>query len=147
MSCSKYRSLIIPWVDGELDQKQAEILSEWFVTCASARQCSSCLQEIDFYRKLKHSLQALPHKQYPAWAHQSVMHRIIQEPIPEQVYHRRHRWEVVPIAAAILLSLWLGSLVSMKTFVPKNEVAMNTELIDFGENHLLAGYEDSGELQ
>jgi len=145
MSCSKYRQLIVPWLDGELSPEQHQRLQAWLDNCATARQCTRCQTEIADYRNLHQTLHQLPQTDLPDWIHHRIMDKA-RSPIIAKDVSRRHFWQTIPVAAAIMLSLYVGSLVSLKTFNHSTQTVQTntTEEYTFGETGLLTGLYDNG---
>jgi hypothetical protein len=146
MTCSKYRKQLVPWLDNELKPEKANELKVWFESCEVVRQCTRCRKLIAEYKALQNVLDNTPKKEFPAFLH----YRIIDKVNSNQAIYRRRvirtRWQAIPATIAILLSLYLGSLIGVQTFNPQQTTtASNTiEQSSFGENSLMSSFYDTG---
>lgn len=151
MTCSKYRRLLVPWLDGELKPERARELKVWFESCAKVRLCSKCQVDILTHQKLNQALKSLPQAEFPAYMH----HRIMDQVKNHQAAYRRQvvrtRWQAIPATLAIMLSLYFGSLIGVKTFntqtVATTTTTETTELSSFGENGLYSSIYETGGLE
>jgi anti-sigma factor RsiW len=145
MKCSKYRKQLVPWLDGELKPDRADALRAWFESCAELRQCTLCQAEIQAHQSLKQALQSLPQPEFPAFMHHRIMDKVINS---QPVYRKqavRTRWQAIPAALAILLSLYFGSLIGVRTFTTQSTTSTeSSELSSFGENSLLSSFYETG---
>lgn len=69
----------------------------------------------------------------------------------DEVLHRRAvrtRWQLVPAAVAVLLSLYVGSLVGIRTFSAQNAKPKDTyAATSFGENGMVTTLYTIGEVE
>ena len=134
MTCRKYRRQLIPWLDGELKPDRAAILKAWFDSCEEVRHCNDCRKLANEYRSFHDAFNHTSQAEFPAFLHNRIIAEIQSR---ESLYHKRavrSRWQTIPAAAAILLSLYFGTLIGVQTFstqtTTENEAA---ELYTFGE--------------
>jgi hypothetical protein len=135
MTCSKQRNLLIPWLDGELKAEQAAELKAWFDSCAEVRHCFVCRKLIDEHTSFHRAIQSTPQSEFPAFLHHRILNEIKSR---EPAYRKqaiRTRWQLVPAGLAILMSLFVGSLVGVRTFA--TETADRNALNTFGDNGLV----------
>jgi len=151
MKCSKYRKQLVPWLDGELKPERADVLKAWFESCAKLRQCTLCQSEIQAHQGLNQALQALPQNEFPAYLHHRIMDKVKSN---QPIYHKkaiRTRWQAIPATLAILLSLYAGSLIGVKTFSTQTTTTTttteSTALSSFGENGLYSNFYETGGLE
>lgn len=148
MTCRKYRKLIVPWLDGELKPEQAAEMQAWFDSCPEVRQCSVCRKLADDYRSFHRFLQSTPQTEFPAFLHHRIMDQIKSR---EVVLHRRAvrtRWQLIPAAVAVLLSLYVGSLVGVRTFSAQNAKSKDTyAATSFGENGMVTTMYTIGDIE
>ncbi len=97
MNCEELRSLLDPWVDGELDEPTARALE------SHAASCPECARRLQFGRRLK-ELVALKARspEPPAYLAERV-----RRAIGVQAGERRRQWSVAAPAAAIVVAAGL----------------------------------------
>jgi hypothetical protein len=148
MTCRKIRKQLIPWLDGELQPDKAKEIQAWFDSCAQVRQCSVCRKLIAEYRSFQNAFQNTPQTGFPAYLHHRIMDSVKQR---EPIRHRheiRTRWEAIPATIAILISLYAGSLIGIKTFTSQSgAVNENSELYSFGENGTVSTFYTAGDTE
>jgi len=149
MTCSKYRKQLVPWLDGELKPDRARELKVWFESCEEKRHCTECRKLISEYTALNSYLHKTPYPEFPAFLHHRIMDKVKNNQIIYSKKAIRRRWQAIPATIAILLSLYCGSLIGIKTFSTQTTTtATNTaaasELYSFGENSLMSNYYDNG---
>lgn len=148
MTCRKFKKQLIPWLDGELKPEQAAELKAWYDRCAEVRQCSECRKLIDDYQSFHRLISSIPRKEFPAFLHHRIMDEIKHR---EPIYHKKQvrvRWQTVPATLAILLSLYVGSLIGIKTFNPPTVTPAAThELYSFGDHSLAKDLNLSGGIE
>ena len=115
MTCRNIRKQLVPWLDNQLPAEQADRLRLWLESCERVRHCSKCHPFIQEQKALNSALSTLPQPELPPYVHARIMDRIQSAPIAHTA-SRRSVWKTIPVAAAILLSFYIGSMVSMKTF-------------------------------
>jgi anti-sigma factor RsiW len=146
MTCRKIKQLLTPWLDGELKPKQADELRVWLDGCEQVRQCSDCRKLIDESRSFHRLYNVLPRQEFPAFLHHQIMDKINSREAARHHHAVRIRWQTVPAALAILMSLYVGSLVGISTFnaqTGKNNP--KSEVYTFGETNVASNFYLSGE--
>jgi anti-sigma factor RsiW len=148
MTCRKLKKQLTLWLDGELKPEQAAEFKAWFDRCEEVRQCSECRKLIDEHNRFHSLISSIPKKEFPAFLH----HRIIDEiNRREPIYHKKEmriRWQTVPATIAILLSLYVGSLIGIRTFnTQTTTVNESSELYTFGNNSLATDMNLSGGVE
>lgn len=137
MSCKQYRKDLMPWIDGELTPQRSSELQAWFASCQRDRQCTACQTQISEYRALQKAMSSLPSSELPAHVHHRIMDTLKQTAKSRSRQTARYRWQAIPVAVAVMVSLYFGSLVSSKTFsTDTSETTASTELYSFGESSL-----------
>jgi predicted anti-sigma-YlaC factor YlaD len=148
MTCRKFRKLLTPWLDGELKPEQAAELQAWYDGCGKVRQCSDCRKLVDEHISFHRLYSSLPQSGFPAHLHHRIMSEIKSR---EPVYHRKEirvRWQTIPATLAIIMSLYFGSLVGVRTFFSDTEPQTESaELYSFGENSLITDFYANGEIE
>lgn len=145
MTCRKFKKLLTPWLDGELKPEQANELQTWLEACTDARHCSDCRKLIDEHRSFHRLYNALPTTEFPAFLHHRIMDRIKTAETASHKHAVRFRWQTVPATLAILLSLYAGSLVGIRTFNNQPTKAdTKSELYTFGETNVASNFYANG---
>jgi len=148
MTCSKYRKLILPWIDGELKPEQTNEIKAWFDSCEQVRYCNDCRKLIDEYRSFQIGFENTSPSEFPAFIHYRIMDQITSR---KQVYHKkavRARWQMVPATIAILMSLYIGSLIGIKTFnIQTTTTSESSELYSFGDNGMVSTMYSNGDVE
>jgi anti-sigma factor RsiW len=151
MTCREFRKQLIPWLDGELKPDKAAELMAWLNSCDEVRQCHRCRKLTEEYRSFHVTFQNTPQKEFPAFLHHRIMAEIINKEQVRAKHHHRISWQAIPATIAILLSLYFGSLVGVKTFntqsVVVTEVTETTEQLSFGENGMVSTIYSNGETE
>lgn len=151
MTCHEFRKQLIPWLDGEVKPDKAAELLAWLSSCEKVRQCHKCRKLTEEYRSFQVTFHNTPQIEFPAFLH----HRIMSEIKSKEQFRTKHAhrisWQAIPATIAILLSLYFGSLVGVKTFsnqsVVVTEVTENTEQLSFGENGMVSTIYSNGETE
>jgi anti-sigma factor RsiW len=135
-------------MDGELKPEQANELQSWMDECEKVRRCSDCRKLIDEHRSFHRLYNVLPRQEFPAFLHHRIMDQIKNG---EPVRHRhevRIRWQTVPVTLAILLSLYAGSLIGIRTFSSQSaRTNVKSELYTFGETNVANNFYSNGGLE
>ncbi len=148
MTCRKFRKDLIPWLDGELKPEQAQAMQSWFDSCGQARQCSVCRKLADEYRSFHRAFQSTPQTEFPAFLHSRIMDTVKAREAKAQRRAHSLRWQTVPVAIAVLLSLYVGSLVGVKTFSTQNTNSRDLSTrASFGENGLVSTLYTNGGIE
>ena len=149
MNCRRYRKQLMPWLDGEFSIQRSTELKAWFESCASIRQCSKCSSHIKAYHHIHHTLKSMPTTEFPSHMHSRIMDVVRSDQQMRRNQQRRFV-RTVPVAAAVLLSLFMGSFVGIKTFDTTSTSALNasssspTESLSFGMTGLMAEFDVTG---
>lgn len=131
MRCAKVRKLMIPYQDKELAGGLTLRLKEHLC------QCGSCRKYAQDLRKLDSLLESQENPQMPQWLYERIMHQVKTHEPQRQSFRRRWKLQTVPITLALLLSLYAGTLIGVKTFtIGPIETATETESIAYGETSL-----------
>ena len=144
MTCRKFRKYLLPWLDGELKPEQATEMKVWFDSCEEVRHCSVCRKLTEEYRSFHRAFQSIPQTEFPAFLHHKILSEIQSR---EKIYTRkavRIRWQAIPATIAVILSLYVGSLIGIRTFNTQTETQ---ELYSFGENGMVSTLYNSGGLE
>lgn len=148
MTCRKYRKQLIPWLDGELRADRAAELDTWFASCDTVRHCSVCRKLAEDYKRIDRSFQSTPQSEFPAYLHHRIMDRVKTEAVILHKREVRSRWQTIPVAIAIAMSLYVGSLIGISTiFDHSSATNTKTELYTFGENSVINDFNASGGTQ
>ncbi|HOH46488.1 MAG TPA: hypothetical protein PLX59_01500 [Candidatus Cloacimonadota bacterium] len=137
MRCSKAEELIIHQVAGELRLRLKSALLQHLEACPACRA----------YQKAQTDLNAqlFSATDFPAGLHARIMAEVSTKRAG-QIHHSNLFSQKLPVAAALILSLYIGSLVGIKTYNSQNQSAAktqeedSTELATFGENSILEDY-------
>lgn len=141
MRCSKAQTLIINQIAGELAAHKRIALQQHLDACPSCRAYHQAQTDLD------KMLFSAPATAFPLQIHKQIMDQVNarssrKAPLPLLVIRK------VPVAAAIIFSLYIGSLVGIKTYQSQETSATslvetqdsNTELASFGENSIWEDY-------
>jgi hypothetical protein len=148
MTCRNFKKLLTPWLDGELKPELAKELEIWLDDCGKVRQCSGCRKLIDEHRSFHRLYNVLPRQEFPAFLHHQIIDKINSREAVRHQHAVRIRWQTIPATIAILMSLYVGSLVGIRTF--NNQTARNdtkSELYTFGETNLANNFYTNGDLK
>ncbi len=143
MRCSTVKSQISPWLDKELDSRQALKIEQHLNTC------SRCNAHAEQARKLNSMLQAESTPPLPEWIHNRILQSAREHDDRRSSLRRKWNLQLIPAAMAIVMSLYLGTLVGIKTF-GTTETVSNTETltvdsIGYGETTIVALETTTGE--
>jgi len=131
MRCAKVRKKLIPHQDKELAGGLTLHLEKHL------RRCGSCRKYASELRRLDSLLQSDDDPQMPQWMHERIMHQIKSHEPQRLSFRRRWKLQTVPITLALLLSLYVGTLVGVKTFsYEPSEPSTESENISYGETSL-----------
>jgi len=149
MTCRKYRKELSRLLDRELSAERAAELEAWFASCAEVRHCSVCRKLIDEHKSLQYAFQSTPQSEFPAFLHERIMASVRQEAPVYRKQAIRKRWQLVPAAIAILLSIYVGSLIGLRTFNTQTPVRTDrSALRTFGDNGLVSTlYINNGDME
>jgi anti-sigma factor RsiW len=126
-------------LDNELDVSRKPELQLHLDTCAA---CES------YHRrqiKLRDLLSQGPRDEFPEWLHQRIMYQVKEHERERIGFARRWKLQTIPAALAVVLSLYVGSLVGVKAYNTSNtsntattiQTTESTELASFGETSLI----------
>lgn len=138
MRCSKAQEMIILKLDKELKARYSVSLEKHLAVCAD---CRLYREEMG---KQNARFTELSAPQYPSWLH----HRILAQANEHDSLRRHSRMmlqlQKIPALIAILLSLYIGTLVGIKTNSSAtagtqeySETTSTTALASFGENSIV----------
>lgn len=139
MRCLKAEQLIINQVAGELRPRLKFALNQHLEACLACR---------DFQKdqiKLNTMIFPASAPEFPSGLHARIMAEVSSQRAG-QIHHSHLFTQKLPVAAAMILSLYIGSLVGIKTYNSQNQSAAqtqeeeSTELATFGENSILEDY-------
>lgn len=146
MRCAKARRLIdlLP-----VNTPPAELHAD---LAAHLRKCPVCAGYHKQGMLLDSVITSLPDPGFPAWLHERILADAASHDIRRARYQRQWKLQTIPAAAAIILSLYLGSLVGIKSYNTSTadiigaatDTTSNTELASFGETTLLDAYYSNG---
>lgn len=137
MSCKQYRNDLMSWMDRELSPQRSKELELWFASCSAERKCTTCQTKMAEYQAIKDAMSSLPYSELPSHVHYRIMDKLKQAEISRAKKVAGYRWQAVPVAMAIILSIYFGSLVSSKTLNNTSaDSTVSTELYSFGESSL-----------
>jgi predicted anti-sigma-YlaC factor YlaD len=108
MRCYSIRKKLVRYADGEGKAPEREAISMHLGTC------SSCRHELDEIQSLNNMLSNTQLPEVPTHIHERIMFEIKNTRQKKQV-HRGLRWNLVPVAASLVLSLYCGILFGAKT--------------------------------
>lgn len=138
MRCARYRKLIDLLLDGALEREtvsQAE---------AHLKTCKGCRSYHDQGLRLRQLIQSSPRPQYPEWLHHRIMDECRRHESQRVTYQKRSRLQLVPAAMAVMLSLFLGSMVGKNAFETHNtsasSIVQSSDELSYSEHSLVDGY-------
>ncbi len=138
MRCKTAERLISLKLDGEITARQGRALQ------THLQRCPSCQDILAISKALDQSLQKLPDAEYPEYLHHRIMANLPQK--PQRSRMQRYGLSYATATAAILLSLFAGSLVGIKAYQSQNELYSQSETeyesLSFGEHTLLELYHE-----
>ena len=120
MRCAKYRHYIDLLPDGNLDKAAAQRLD------AHLKDCVSCRVYHDQGLRLQQLIQSAPQAPFPDWLHQRILHDFRAHEVQRSGFRKRARWQLVPAAMAVMLSLFLGSLIGKTAFDTQTQTAASS---------------------
>lgn len=148
MTCREFRKQLIPWLDGELNQDKANELKSWLNSCEEVRQCQKCRKLVEEFRSFHDAFHTIPQTEFPAYIHHRIMSEIKNKEQLRIKHAHNIRWQAIPVTLAIMLSLYFGSLVGVKTFSTQSTDAKEyTEQSSFGENGIVSALYTNGETE
>ncbi len=128
MRCRKVNDLLIPYLDKELSGDAVLRLEKHLQTCVS------CRVRLSEYRKLDTMLKVGETIEMPDWMRERIRHQVRMHDPQRRAFRRRWNLQTVPITLALLLSIYIGTLIGIKTFtVAATEPAGDPEIIAYGE--------------
>jgi len=135
-------------LDKELHPDRAREIQAWLDRCQQVRHCDKCLRQISDLNTIKTALVSQAPPELPTYVHARIMDKVKSDPIIT-TNRRLSVWKTIPVAAAVLLSFYVGSLVSAKTFSTGQTASVQTtakqsssEVFTLGENSLLTVVDD-----
>jgi len=136
MRCSNVKSQISPWLDNELDSRQALKIAQHL------QKCPHCQAYADQARKLNSLLQVESTPPLPEWIHNRIMQSASEHDDRRSSLRRKWNLQMIPAAMAVIMSMYFGALVGIHTFSTTNSTS-NTETltldsIGFGESTIVA---------
>jgi anti-sigma factor RsiW len=135
MRCVRYRHLIDLLLDGALNGESVSRVE------AHLAGCTGCRSYREQGLRLKQLIQSSPQPQFPQWLHKRVLHECQTHETQRAVYRSRSRLQLVPAAMAVMLSLFLGSLIGKNAFSTQIQTDPQTSQsgteFSFGENTLV----------
>ncbi|MDZ4181355.1 MAG: hypothetical protein U1B83_00655 [Candidatus Cloacimonadaceae bacterium] len=109
MRCTKAMRYIDLQAHTGLEQA-AEVLRPHLIACPR------CRAHFEQAQKLQALLTPASPPEFPSWLHEKIMHQARMHE-PQRAILRRHmRLQMIPAAAAILLSLYFGSMAGIKAY-------------------------------
>ncbi len=131
MRCKNARRLIDLALDKVPDQNS--LLKQHLELCPKCKALYLHNQLMDQMLRVESS------PELPEWIHNRIMDSVITHEPKRMTYRRRWSLQAVPAGMAVLLSLYVGILVGIKTFVPVQETTtQEIEYVTYGENTLIA---------
>lgn len=111
---------------------------------AHLNQCPACLRYQEQGQRLDSIMTSVPNPDFPSWMHERIIAEAASHDQRRVRYQRQWKLQTIPAAAAIILSLYLGSLVGIKSFNTNTtntssttvESTTSAELASFGETSL-----------
>ncbi|MDZ4120868.1 MAG: zf-HC2 domain-containing protein [Candidatus Cloacimonadaceae bacterium] len=140
MRCFTARKQIDLLLDNELDARRSADLKLHLPKCP---QCSAYLAQGE---KLSQILTQSPDPEFPSWVHHQILDRVKIQENTRKTFRHRLELQAIPVSMAIVLSVYFGIQVGVKTFsspdITTSETT-ETEYVVFGENSLIA-YDTNG---
>jgi len=136
MRCSTVKSQISPWLDNELDSRHALKIEQHLDTCPL------CKAHAEQARKLNSMLQATSTPPLPDWIHNRILQSAREHDDLRSSLRRKWNLQLIPAAMAIVMSLYLGTLVGIKTFgttdTTSNAETLTLDSIGYGSSTIVA---------
>jgi anti-sigma factor RsiW len=112
--------------------------------------CQACGDYQRRQQRLKALLSRKPEAEFPEWLHQRIMYQVKEHERERIGFARRWKLQTIPAALAVILSLYVGSLVGVKAYNSSNAATTiqsveSTELASFGETSLIEGVATGGD--
>ena len=129
MRCKEYRNLLDQLVDGALDSITTAALEEHLEFCIKCRNYHQASMRL-------HELMNQPLPPFPQHIHYQVLELCKEHDAKRVRLQKRARLQLVPATLAIMLSLFIGSLVGKTIFTPLPGTApesVPTEELSFGD--------------
>lgn len=101
--------------------------------------CPKCRARFTQNQKLDQMLSVELPTEFPSWIHNRIMDSVRSHDPIRKSLKRRWNLQAVPATMAVMLSLYVGILVGVKTFTPEQELTtQEIEYVTYGENSLIA---------
>lgn len=136
MRCNSIRKKLFRFADGEGMASEREVISLHLETCPS------CRHEFEAIQSLNNLLSKNGIPEIPSHIHEKIMHSIKTKGQKRQL-HRGLRWNLIPVAASLIISLYFGIFLGTKT-LPLTVAQAEISSLDYGQQTLYAE-EDSQE--
>ncbi|MBM4403742.1 MAG: zf-HC2 domain-containing protein [Candidatus Cloacimonetes bacterium] len=130
MRCSKVRKLLTPYLDQELSGGMRPRLEKHLQSCGSCSQYTQQLKAVDAI------LQREDVAEMPGWLQERIIGQIKTHEPQRQSIRRRWKLLLVPITLALLLSLYTGTLVGIKTLTIEETETTKANTIVYSETTL-----------
>lgn len=127
---------MISYADGEGQASIREAIA------LHLEKCSLCRHELMEIQSLNTLLNKPQLPEVPSHIHEKIMFEIKNDTRKKQI-HKGLRWNLVPVAASLVISLYFGIFLGTKT-MPLTVAKMEISSLDFGQQTLYAE-EDSQE--
>jgi anti-sigma factor RsiW len=137
MRCYSIRKKLFRFADGEITTPEREVVSQHLITC------SSCRHEFEEIQSLNNLLNQKSIPEIPSHIHEKIMFEI-KSNLQKKRMHRGLRWNLIPVAASLVISLYFGIFLGTKT-LPLTVAKMEISSVEFGQQTLYAE-EDSQEI-
>lgn len=135
MRCAHYRHMTDLMLDGALKGESVVRLE------AHLGSCASCRSYRDQGLRLKQLVSSTPRPDFPDWLHNRILHQCQSHEAQRSGYRKRAKFQLVPAAMAVMLSLVLGSLVGQNAYSVQvrnaSQTTQSTYELSFGENTLV----------
>lgn len=93
--------------------------------------CPRCRVRYEQAQKLQLLLSPGSLPEFPTWMHEKIMHQVRTHEPQRVALRRRMRLQTIPAALAVILSIYIGSLVGVKAF--NAETSTNTGIAAYQE--------------
>ena len=138
MRCQKAQSLIISRLAGEMKPSLSQQLGQHLGSCSACRAFEQDQIRLDTML----SAGSIP--AFPDHVHARIM-AAVSSPVSIKTHNLHYLMRQIPAAAAIIFSLYVGSLVGIKSYNANNESLaqskqteeISIDLASFGENSIL----------
>ncbi|HNX00810.1 MAG TPA: hypothetical protein PLE74_04235 [Candidatus Cloacimonadota bacterium] len=126
MKCSKVRRSLYAYADGE---GKASVRKE---ISLHLDNCSLCKKELDEITILNDSLRNKELPEVPSHIHEKIMFEI-KNKSQKRMIHKGLRWNLIPVAASLLISLYFGVFFGTKT-LPLTVARTEISALNFGQS-------------